>query len=134
MDGALDMTSGVGAVPGHDLTQYLAGYPAEITFGDDEPAAVFDRYHTRDCIVYNDGIPLDRDRILAHVRPARKRAASVTTEVHQALTTDDRVAAHYTLTASMRNGSVVATEIYMFGELAADGRLQRLDQLTRALP
>jgi hypothetical protein len=34
----------------------------------------------------------------------------------------------------MRKGHVVATEIYMFGQLAADGRLQRIDQITRNLP
>jgi hypothetical protein len=92
---------------------------------------VFDRYHTPDFVLYNDGLPLDRDRLLAHVRPARRRAASVDTEVHDVLVCGDRVAARYSLTAVMKKGEVITTEIYMFGELADDGRLRRCDQQTR---
>jgi len=43
----------------------------------------------------------------------------------------DRVAARYTLTADMMSGTTIATEIYMFGQLSMDGRLQRVDQITR---
>jgi hypothetical protein len=121
-------------LPGRNLGAYLTGYPVEVAFGDDEASVVFDRYHTPDFVLYNDGIPLDRERLLAHVRPARRRAARVHTEVHETLVSGDRVAAHYTLTAVMIKGNVIATEIYMFGRLAGDGRLQRLDQLTRPVP
>jgi hypothetical protein len=31
----------------------------------------------------------------------------------------------------MRRGQVIATEIYMFSELAPDGRLHRVEQLSR---
>jgi hypothetical protein len=116
-----------------DLREYLTRYPHEVAFGDEDPQAVFDRYHTPDFVLCNDGIRLDRDRLLAHVRPARKRAASVHTEVHETLASGDRVAARYTLTAVMHRGQTITTEIYMFGELANDGRLQRLDQLTRTV-
>jgi hypothetical protein len=34
----------------------------------------------------------------------------------------------------MRKGSVIATEIYMFGHLAPDGRLHHIDQVTRSIP
>ena len=43
----------------------------------------------------------------------------------------DRVAARYTLIAEMVTGNTIATEIYMFGRLSADGRLQRVEQITR---
>jgi hypothetical protein len=52
-------------------------------------------------------------------------------EVHETVTTTDRVAARYTLTADMASGITIATEIHMFGQLAADGRLRRVDQITR---
>jgi hypothetical protein len=129
-----DMVSDRGSTPGHDLRDYLTRYPSEIAFGDEEPGAVFDRYHTPDFVLFNDGLPLRREQLLAHVRPARKNAASVHTEVHEIVTGDDRVAARYTLTAVLRKGQVVATEIFMFGQLADDGRLHRMDQLTRTLP
>jgi hypothetical protein len=120
--------------PGEDLCAYLTRYPHELTFGDDEPAAVFDRYHSPEFVLYNDGLPLDRERLLAHVNSARKRVASVHTDVHEVLVAPDRVAARYTLTAVMRKGQRIATEIFLFGELDPDGRLRRIHQLTRPVP
>ena len=125
------MTEPPRPLPGQDLRAYLTGYPQELTFGADEPGAVFDRYHTSDFVLYNDGIPLDRERLLAHVTPARKRAASVHTDVHEVLVSGDQVAARYTLTAVMRKGQRITTEIFLFGELEPDGRLRRIHQLTR---
>jgi hypothetical protein len=116
-----------------DLKDYLTRYPYDVAFGDEDPEVVFDRYHAPDFLMSNDGVLLDRDRLLAHVRPARKRAASVHTEIHEVLSDRTRVAARYTLTAVMRKGATITTEIFLFGQLAADGRLQRLDQLTRTL-
>jgi hypothetical protein len=54
--------------------------------------------------------------------------------VHDTVIDGDRVAARYTLTATMRKGSMIATEIYMFGHLAPDGRLHHIDQVTRNIP
>ena len=116
-----------------DLIDYLVRYPQEVAFGDEEPAVVLDRYHCPGFELWNDGLRLDRARLLAHVRPARRNATAITIAVHQALMYDDRIAARYTLTATMRRGPVVATEIVAFGRLAADGRLRRLDQVTRVL-
>ncbi|HZM80548.1 MAG TPA: nuclear transport factor 2 family protein [Candidatus Limnocylindrales bacterium] len=115
------------------IVDYLTRYPREVTFGDEDPAAVFDRYHTPDFVMRNDGLELDRDRLLAHVRPARKRARAVSVTVHETMTAADRVAARYVLTAEMASGNTIATEIYMFGELAGDGRLKRIDQITREI-
>lgn len=123
-----------GGLPGRDLGAYLTEYPVEIAFGADDAATVFDRYHTPDFVLYNDGLPLDRERLLAHVRPARRRATSVHVELHETLASGDRVAARYVLTAVMVKGAAITTEIYMFGQLADDGRLQRVDQLTRPVP
>jgi hypothetical protein len=118
-------------LPGEDLGAYLTRYPHELTFSDDEPGAVFDRYHSPEFLLYNDGLALDRERLLAHVTSARKRAASVHTDVHEVLVSGDRVAARYTLTAVMRKGERIATVIFLFGELGPDGRLRRIHQLTR---
>ncbi|MFI6070183.1 nuclear transport factor 2 family protein [Actinoplanes sp. NPDC051343] len=117
--------------PGDDLTGYLRRYPHEVAFGDEEPAVVFSRYHTDDFVLRNDGIDLGRERLLAHVRSGRRNVDEIHVEVHQTLTSAGRVAGRYTLTAVMRRGQVIATEIYMFGELAPDGRLHRVEQLSR---
>lgn len=114
-----------------DVVTYLSRYPHEVAFGDEDPAVVFDRYHTPDFVLCNDGLELDRGRLLAHVRPARQRARAVRVVVDESVSTTNRVAARYTLTADMATGNTISTEIYMFGYLAPDGRLQRIDQLTR---
>ena len=116
-----------------DIAGYLRHYPVEVTFGDEDPAAVFDRYHAPGFVLRNDGIPLDRERLLAHVASGRKRAAEVRTTVHDVVTAGDLVAARYVLTAVMRKGQVIETEIFMFGRLAPDGRLRELTQLTRTV-
>ncbi|MFF4879429.1 nuclear transport factor 2 family protein [Micromonospora sp. NPDC000668] len=113
------------------IATYLIQYPQEVTFGEEDAEAVFDRYHTPDFVMRNDGICLDRQKLLAHVRPARKRAKGVRVEVHETMSMADRVAARYTLSADMATGNTIATEIYMFGQLSADGRLRRVDQITR---
>lgn len=114
-----------------NVAAYLTQYPQELTFGTEDAGTVFDRYHTQDFIMCNDGIQLDREKLLAHVRPARKRAKGVRVEIHETVSTADQVAARYTLTADMSTGNTIATEIYMFGQRSADGRLQRVDQITR---
>lgn len=128
------MRTGEDVVPAGDFVAYLTNYPQEIVFGAEAASAVFDRYHTSDVVLRNDGLALDRDRLLAHVRPAQKNATSIDVEVHDAVVDGDRIAARYTLTAVMRAGRTVATEVYMFGTLAPDGRLCRIDQITRELP
>ncbi|MFI7427367.1 nuclear transport factor 2 family protein [Micromonospora sp. NPDC049836] len=120
--------------PRTDLTGYLIRYPQEAGLGDEDPATVLDRYHTPDYELVNDGVLLDRKRLLEHIRPARRRATGLRVEVEQALVDGDQVAARYRLIAELRKGSTITTEIYMFGELAADGRLRRAIQATRMIP
>ena len=114
-----------------DLVRYLTSYPEQVAFGDRPAEEVFDSYHTEDYLLVNDGIALDRQRLIDHVGPARKRASGVSVDVRDALMEGDRVAARYELTAEMRKGSRIVTEIHFFGRLAADGRLCRAEQLTR---
>lgn len=120
--------------PRTDLTGYLVRYPQEAGLGDEDPATVLDRYHTPDYELVNDGVLLDRKRLLDHIRPARERAAGLRVEVEQALVDGDQVAARYRLIAELRKGGTITVEIYMFGELAADGRLRRAIQATRTIP
>jgi hypothetical protein len=125
------MNQHLSRTPGDDLIGYLSRYPQELTFGHEDPAAVFGRYHTDDFVLRNDGIPLGKERILAHVRVGRRNAKQINIEVHDALICGGQVAARYTLTAVMRRGQVIATEIHMFGQLTPDGRLRSVEQLSR---
>lgn len=124
------MTTQAGPTPAGDLAGYLRSYVQEMAFGDEEPNVVMDRYHTPDIAWYTDGLHLDRDRLMAHARPTRRRVTSCDLDIHDTLVSGDRVAARYTMTAVAR-GRTIVTEVHMFGQLAPDGRLRRIDQLTR---
>lgn len=118
----------------HELAATLAAAPQELVFGDDDPAAIVDRYYTPDFEQDHDGIRFDRERLLQHTRPARKNVLSLRAEVHDVLVSGDRFAARYTLHTVMRQGATLADELYMFGRLAADGRICRIDSTTRKVP
>ncbi|MFG2057579.1 nuclear transport factor 2 family protein [Micromonospora sp. NPDC048930] len=118
------------STPRDDLADYLRSYVQEMAFGDEDPGVVTDRYHTPDIAWYSDGLQLDRERLTAHARPVRRTVTQCEVDVHDTLVCGDQVAARYTLIALAR-GRPVVTEIHMFGRLAPDGRLRRIDQLTR---
>ncbi|MET8429036.1 nuclear transport factor 2 family protein [Nocardia sp. NPDC004860] len=122
------------ALPGHDLAAYLTAYVAEMAFGAEEPEVIVDRYHTPDILWLSDGHPMDRSRLVAHAKPSRKNVTQCRVDIMDTIASGDRVAARYTVTATMRTGRTIATEIYMFGDLAPDGRLFRVDAITRDLP
>jgi hypothetical protein len=121
-------------VPHLDLAAVMAALTEDIVNADDPPEAVIDRYFTSDVIQISDGSRFDRDELIAHVRPVRKNLVDFRYELHNSVSAGDRLAARYTLHGRMRNGRSIATEVYAFGERAADGRLHRIDQLTRELP
>ncbi|MGN9837306.1 nuclear transport factor 2 family protein [Nonomuraea sp. H19] len=112
---------------------FLTEMPHELGLEDGDAAAVLDRYYVPEIEYWNDGIRLDRQRLLDHVKPARKNAVSVRIEVHESLVGEDLAAARYTLHAVMRNDKTVSMEIYLFARYAADGRIRRVDSITRTL-
>ena len=120
-------------VPGEDLAGYLHAFVRELTFGDDDPADVIDRYHAPGFEQLNDGIVLDRTKLAAHAKPARKNVVACELDVHETLRDGERVAARYTLHADMRAGLRLSNEIFMIGTLAPDGRLSRIVSTSRQL-
>ncbi|MEU5308744.1 nuclear transport factor 2 family protein [Streptomyces sp. NPDC021562] len=94
---------------------------------------VIDRYHTPDIEWHNDGMCLDRNRLIAHARPARKNAIARDVEVHDALVAGDRVAGRHTLHSTVRKARR-SGEIHLFGEPAPDGRLRRVHSTSRHMP
>ncbi|HEU4424456.1 MAG TPA: nuclear transport factor 2 family protein [Pilimelia sp.] len=122
------------ADPERDLATFLTSLPEWLTFGDEDPATIVDRYYSPDFEQYNDGIRLDRDRLIQHAKPARKNVVSIRTDVHDVLISGDRFAARYTIGATMRKGATLVNEVYMLGRFAPDGRIRRIDSTTRAIP
>lgn len=125
----------------HDLAEFLITYTRDMAVSDEEPEAILDRYFVPDFEYCNDGLVIDRQRMIDHVRPVRKNVDSEAmtaddrpgAEIHEALVSGDRIAARWTLRTRLRKGRTFAAEIYMFGHLASDGRIRRIDQISRQL-
>ncbi|MEZ0069389.1 hypothetical protein ABIA32_005433 [Streptacidiphilus sp. MAP12-20] len=122
------------ATPAEDLAGYLRDYPTEAVFGEEPAELAFDRYHVPAFEQLNDGILLDRERLIAHTGPARKNVTALTLDIHDTLVQGNHVAARYTLRTTMRKGPVLVSTIWMFGELAPDGRLRRIVSTSRTEP
>ncbi len=119
--------------PAEDFARYLRAYPEEMAFSGDDPGEILDRYCTPDFVQHNDGVALDRARLVAHAKPVRKNVVDLELEIHDAVVEEDRVAARYTMRSTMRKGQRICRQVYMFGALAADGRLRRVDSVTRTV-
>ncbi|GAA4198486.1 hypothetical protein GCM10023074_27430 [Microbispora amethystogenes] len=97
----------------------LTRLPGELSFGEEDPGRILDRYYTPDIEHHNDGIPLDRERLIAHARPARKNVLAVRVEVREVLVAGDRAAARFTLAASSTVPAVtVARSLLLFAVAA----------------
>ncbi|MBN6057314.1 nuclear transport factor 2 family protein [Nonomuraea sp. RK-328] len=124
-----------------DLADFLITYTRDMAVSDEEPGAILDRYFVPDFEYCNDGLLIDRQRMIDHVRPVRKNVDKEAmtadgwsgVEIHEALVSGDRIAARWTLRTTLRKGKTFAAEIYMFGHLAADGRIRRIDQISKQL-
>jgi hypothetical protein len=124
-----------------DLADFLITYTRDMALSEEDPGAILDRYFVPDFEYHNDGLVIDRRRMIEHVRPVRKNVDKTAmaagdrswVEIHEALVRGDRMAARWTLRTKLRGGKTFAAEIHMFGRLAADGRIRRIDQLSRRL-
>ncbi|MGW0229814.1 nuclear transport factor 2 family protein [Actinopolymorpha singaporensis] len=115
--------------------QFVADFFASFTrdvLGEEDVETVHDRYHTEDVVEVVDGNRLDRDRLVAHLRPVRRNLGDFSFDVHEAVRSGNRVAARFTVHGVVR-GNPIDTEIAMFGEFTEDGRLRRSHQFTRTL-
>ncbi|WP_350279556.1 nuclear transport factor 2 family protein [Kribbella sp. HUAS MG21] len=112
------------------VADFFESFTREVVAGGDAEAVV-DRYYTPDIEQVADGVTLDRQRLIDHLRPVRKNVVSCKYDVHEAIRTADRLAARFTIHAETRRGRTISTEVYLFGELAPDGRIRRTTQATR---
>ncbi|RFU41343.1 nuclear transport factor 2 family protein [Actinomadura logoneensis] len=119
-----------------DLLDFLVAYTRDMVEPEQDPADVLARYLVPDFEFCNDGLVIDRERMLAHARGMRRRVTSSdvgSVDVHEAVLSGDRFAARCTLDVAMSKGGDFRAEVYMFGRLAADGRIRRVDQTTSDL-
>ncbi|MEV4679557.1 nuclear transport factor 2 family protein [Streptomyces kurssanovii] len=117
--------------PEQFVADFFTSFTDAVVHGSEDAADLMARYYTRDVVQVADGVPLDWDRLLAHLRPVRKNLRQFRFEVHEAFLDGYRIAARFTIHARMRKGGPVSTRVHMFAEFTPDGRLRRAEQLTR---
>jgi hypothetical protein len=120
--------------PAEDLAGYLRTYVGDLLDAEDALEVLFDRFHVPEFTHDHDGVHLDRDRILAHTRAARRNVTAVELDIHSALISGSSVAARYTLRSTMRKGPELVSRVWMFGELAPGGRLRSIVSTGRTEP
>ncbi|NGP07339.1 nuclear transport factor 2 family protein [Rhodococcus sp. 14C212] len=119
--------------PKQFIADFFTSFTDELLRSDDDPALIFDRYHTPDIVQVADGHRMDRDKLIAHTRPVRKNRPTSRIEVHEALADGDGIAARYTLSVQNRKREL-AIEVYFFGQFTPEGRMRQAHMLTRAVP
>lgn len=108
----------------------------EVCFGDDQHhplEATIDRYFAPDYRQYTDGEVTDRDGFAAHIAALRALTVAGRIEVLEIVRQGNRIADRHEVTVTRRDGTTSRMEIYLFGELAADGRLRRVDEISHPL-
>ena len=119
-----------------DLKGYVGQALNQVCFGDEETyplAATMARYFHPDYRQSTDGTELDYAGVVDHMRLLRQRVPSGRIDVLDALQDGDRVADRHLVTAVKPDGGEIETEVYLFGRLAADGRLVRVVETSRML-
>jgi len=112
------------------VADFFGSFTREVVAGGDA-AEIVDRYYTSDIEQIADGVTMNRQRLIDHLRPIRKNLVSCEYDVHEAMRSGDRLAARFTIHAELRQGRTISTEVYLFGEVAPDGRIRRTTQATR---
>ena len=114
--------------PAGFIERFYTQMTRDVLDGDDHTEVV-DRYHAPDVLEIADGIEIDREKLIAHMRPVTRNVTDFKVDVHEAIADDDRLAARYTLHATSR-GKEILTDVHFFGRFTSDGRLRRAHMLT----
>ncbi|REK91272.1 nuclear transport factor 2 family protein [Streptomyces inhibens] len=107
---------------------------ADLIFNRDitvEEAA--DRHFTPEYRQRTDGEWADRSEFIEHITHVRTIAADGHVEVHEELRDGSRYADRHTVHITKPDGSTVSMEVYVFADLATDGRFNRIEETTLML-
>ncbi|TQK42473.1 SnoaL-like protein [Streptomyces sp. SLBN-118] len=92
-----------------------------------------DRHFTPDYRQRTDGEWADRTQFLDHIAHLRTLVAGGEVEVHEELYDGNKYADRHTCHITKKDGSTVSMEVYVFADVAPDGRFQRIEEATLML-
>ncbi|MCZ4122268.1 nuclear transport factor 2 family protein [Streptomyces sp. H39-S7] len=93
-------------------------------------AEAIDRHFTPDYRQRTNGVWSDRADFVQHMTRLRSVVRSGHIEVHEELRDGPRYADRHSVTVTRDNGRTSLTEVYLFAQLAPDGRFQRVEEST----
>ncbi|MFJ6478886.1 MULTISPECIES: nuclear transport factor 2 family protein [unclassified Streptomyces] len=93
-------------------------------------AEAVDRHFSPDYRQRTNGVWSDRTSFVQHMTRLRSLIRSGHIEVHDELRDGPRYADRHTVTLLHHDGHTSRTEVYLFAELAPDGRFQRVEETT----
>ncbi|MFI5761947.1 nuclear transport factor 2 family protein [Streptomyces sp. NPDC051563] len=114
-------------MPPTDITRAINDLLFTPGLGLDE---ALDRHFAPDYRQRTDGVWSDRTEFTLHMTRLRSLIRSGHIEVHDELRDGSRYADRHTVTVTRHNGRTSRTEVYLFAELAPDGRFQRVQETT----
>ncbi|MFF7756073.1 nuclear transport factor 2 family protein [Streptomyces sp. NPDC007971] len=80
-----------------------------------------------------DGEWADRAEFVEHMTHVRSLVASAEIEVHEELFDGSKYADRHTCHITKKDGSTVTMEVYVFADIAPDGRFSRIEETTLML-
>jgi hypothetical protein len=92
-----------------------------------------DRHFTPDYRQRTNGTWDDRAGFAAHIAHLRDIIRDGDVRVHEEVVDNGKYADRHTVTATKVTGESVAMEVYLFADLAADGRFRRIEETTLLL-
>ncbi len=92
-----------------------------------------DRHFTPGYRQRTDGQWVDRAGFIEHIAHVRTLVAEGSVEVHDELYDGTKYADRHTVNITKKDGSTVLTEVYVFADLASDGRFSRIEETTLML-
>ncbi|KMO94162.1 hypothetical protein [Streptomyces roseus] len=92
-----------------------------------------DRHFTPEYRQRTDGEWADRAEFIEHIAHVRAVVAGGHVVVHEELYDDGKYADRHTAHIVKKDGSTVRMEVYVFADLAPDGRFQRIEETTLML-
>ncbi|MFJ5025099.1 nuclear transport factor 2 family protein [Streptomyces goshikiensis] len=96
-------------------------------------AEAADRHFTPDYRQRTDGEWADRSQFLDHIAHLRTLGATGEVEVHEELHDGDKYADRHTCHIVKKDGATVSMEVYVFADMAPDGRFRRIEETTLML-
>jgi hypothetical protein len=121
---------------GRDDAAFIETALTEVCFGQEDShplEATIDRYFSPGYQQRTDGETADRNAFAGHIRALRALAATGSVRVLEVIRQGHRIADRHEVTITKRDGTTTRIQVYLFGEFAADGRLRRVDEVSRVI-